>query len=568
MSTASWRERVEHTPIGARVAAHGWRELFLGVTRANAASQIVAGITVLAIAVPEQLATADLAGVPAFGALLAFMVASLVYALVGSNPILSVGADSTIAPLFAVALGRLALPQTSQYFTLVATTAVITGIALVVIGVAKLGWIADFLSLPLVTGFLAGIGVTIVVHQLPHAFGLAGGGVSVASRIHALWGELPHLNVASVVLAGATFALLMVGERISAKLPWALLTVVTGAAVTAAAHLTRHGVVVLGTVTAQAPHWRLSWLTLHQWSAIITTSLTLVIVIMSQSAATARSSADELGVADNISQDFLAIGVANIAAGFAGTIPVNASPARTTVSRLAGGRTKLVLVVASVGAIVLSPAVSIARFIPLAVLAGILFFVAARLVAFRQLHAIWRVSRVEAGLSVIATLGVVFLGVEVGLAIAVGLAVVTQTWRSAHPHMTELGRRQDTTSWERFDAKNVTHVDHLLVLLFDRELFFANSGIFRRNLHEALQRHPKTRHVIIDAAAISDLDFTALTMLEQVVADLLRDKISVSMARVSPVVADVLARAAQPALREIKVYDTVDVAAQHALKHL
>jgi MFS superfamily sulfate permease-like transporter len=289
---------------------------------------------------------------------------------------------------------------------------------------------------------------------------------------------------------------------------------------------------------------------------------------MSQSAATARSSADELGVADNISQDFLAIGVANIAAGVTGTIPVNASPARTTVSRLAGGRTKLVLVVASVGAIVLSPALAVARFIPLSVLAGILFFIAARLVAVRQLRAISRVSRVEAGLSVVATFGVVFLGVEVGLAIAVGLAIVTQTWRSAHPHMIELGRRQGTTSWERFDAKNVSHVDHLLVLLFDRELFFANSGIFRRYLHEALQRHPKTRHVIFDAAAMSDLDFTALTMLEQVVSDLLRDKISVSMARVSPLVADVLARASQPALREIKIYDTVDIAAEHALKHL
>ena len=299
MSTPSWRERVEHTPIGARVAAHGWRQLFLGVTRANAASQIIAGITVLAIAIPEQLATADLAGVPAFAALLAFMVASLVYALVGSNPILSVGADSTIAPLFAVALGRLALPQTSQYFMLVATTAVITGVALVAIGVAKLGWIADFLSLPLVTGFLAGIGVTIVVHQLPHALGLAGGGVSVSARLHALWGELPHLNGPSVILALSTFAVLMVGERVSAKLPWALLTVVTGAVLTAATHLTRHGVVVLGRVSAQAPQWRLSWLTSHQWSAIVTTSLTLIIVIMSQSAATARSSADELGVAES-----------------------------------------------------------------------------------------------------------------------------------------------------------------------------------------------------------------------------------------------------------------------------
>jgi MFS superfamily sulfate permease-like transporter len=568
MGTGSWRERVEHTPIGVRVAAHGWREVFLGVTRTNAQSQVVAGVTLVAIAVPEQLATADLAGVPAFAALLAFIIASVLYAAVGSNPILSVGADSTIAPLFAVALGRLVLPQTPAYFTLVAMTAAVTGVMLVIVGLAKLGWIADFLSLPLVTGFLAGIGFIIVVHQLPHALGIAGGGVSVLARLQALGPQLSHSNVPSVLLAAGTFVVLMVGERVSARFPWALGAVLVGAIAVAAGQLTHHGVAVLGNVSAQLPHWRLSWIPLHQWSVVVTTSLTLVIVIMSQSAATARSSADDIGVADDISQDFLALGVANLAAGLAGAIPVNASPARTTVARVAGGRTKLVGVTAAVIAVAISPVIAIARFIPLPVLAGILFFVAARLIAFRQLRAIYLVSRVEAGLAVIATAGVVLLGVEVGLAIAVGLAIITQTWRSAHPHMIELGRRHGTTSWERFDAREVTHVDHLLVLLFDRELFFANSGIFRRELHAALQRHPKTRHVIFDAAAMSDLDFTALSMLSQVVTDLVRDGITVSMARVSPAVVDVIKRSSQPALSALKMYDTVDLAAQHALKHL
>src|ERR1700722_350558 len=141
------------TPIGLRRPWGGARDLFRGVNRANYAGQILAGVTLVAIAIPEQLATSQLAGVPAFLALIAFITATLVFVLVGSNPIVSVGADSTIAPLFAVALLRIALPASTQYYELVAATALVTGLLLLVIGFLKLGWFADFLSLPIVVGF-------------------------------------------------------------------------------------------------------------------------------------------------------------------------------------------------------------------------------------------------------------------------------------------------------------------------------------------------------------------------------------------------------------------------------
>jgi len=162
----------QRTRIGQRTVSKGLSQIFIGLNRANFSGQLLAGITLLAIAIPEQLATSQLAGVPAFTAMIAFITATLVFFVIGSNPIVSVGADSTIAPLFAVALLRLAPASSAEYMELVAATAVVAGLIVMAIGLFKLGWLADFLSLPIVVGFMAGIGVIIITHQLPRVLGV------------------------------------------------------------------------------------------------------------------------------------------------------------------------------------------------------------------------------------------------------------------------------------------------------------------------------------------------------------------------------------------------------------
>ena len=552
----------ERTPIASRVAPRGMGHLLEGVTKANVAGQVLAGVTLLAIAIPEQLATSQLAGVPAFTAMIAFITASLVFFAIGSNPILSLGADSTIAPLFAVALLRLAPASSAEYLELVAATAVVAGVVIMVIGLLKLGWLADFLSLPIVAGFMGGIGVIIIVHQLPRALGVPSGGESVVQRLQWLSHQLGHVSSWSVGIAAGTLLVMVVGEQLNAKLPWALVAVAGATALTALGSLARHGVIELGAVSAGLPSWRLHWLSAHQLGIITTTALTLVIVIISQSAATARTSADELGVADNLSRDFVGIGLANIGAGLVGAFPVNASPARTTVTRLAGGRTKLVGLVAALGAVVLSPLAKYAHLIPLAALAGVLFFVAGRLIKIPLLRRVLRTSTVEFVLAMVSGLGVVLIGVEQGLAIAVGLAILDQTWRSARPKMVEMGRRKGTTSWEPYDQHGVERVDHILALLFNEELFFANAGVFRREMHDVLAKHPKTQHVIIDAVAITDIDFTGLAALSQVVEDLTKDGISIYFARANATLRRRLTGASDKAIRHIRFFDSTDAAAE------
>jgi MFS superfamily sulfate permease-like transporter len=568
MGHGTKKHEIERTPIGRRVVARGINQTFLGLTRENFPSQLLAGVTLLAIAIPEQLATAQLAGVPAFTAMIAFIGATLVFSFVGSNPILSVGADSTIAPLFAVALLRLALPASSQYYALVAATAVVTGLLVMAVGLLKLGWLADFLSAPIVAGFLSGIGIIIIVHQLPRVFGVTAGGNSVVQRLDALIHTLGHISAWSMVIALGTLAFMTMGEKLNARLPWALGAVLVSTVLTSLLSLSHHGVQELGAVIVGAPTWRLQWFTIHQWGVVVTTALTLVVVIMSQSAATSRSSADEIGVADSISRDFVGIGLANVVVGMMGAFPVDASPARTTITRLAGGRTKLVGFVAALGALVLSPLATYAHAIPLAALAGVLLFVAGRLIKIGQLRAILRINPIEFSLALITGLGVVFLGVEIGLAMAVGLAILDQTWRSARPRMLEIGRRKGTTSWEPIDDHGVERVDHILAVVFEQDLFFANSGVFRREFHDLIGKSPQTKHVILEAVAMSDIDYTGLAALSQVFDDLALDKISLSMARANDAVKMKLAKSPDPVLRSLKHFDSVDAAASDALDHL
>jgi MFS superfamily sulfate permease-like transporter len=558
-------EEATRTPIGQRVVTDGLRGTFAGLTRVNLVGQILAGVTLLAIAIPEQLATSQLAGVPAFTAMIAFIAATLIFVVMGSNPITSIGVDSTIAPLFTVALLKIALPSSSQYYALVAATAVVTGLLVLGVGLLKLGWLADFLSLPIVRGFMSGIGIIIIVHQLPRVLGVSSGGDSVIQRLAALSHHLGGINGWSVVLAVGTLAIMIIGERINPRLPWALAAVLIGSVLVGVLSLTSHGVQDLGAVIVGAPTWRLHWFSVHEWSVVITTAITLLIVVMSQSAATLRTSADELGVADNISRDFVGIGIANIAAGMLGSIPVNASPARTTVARLAGGRTKMVGLVAGVGALVLSPLATYAHAIPLAALAGVLLFVAGRLIKIVQIRSVLRTSRVEFALAVITLLGVVLLGVETGLALAVGLAILDQTWLSARPRMVELGRRKGTTSWEPYDAHDVNRVDHILAVLFDQDMFFANAGVFRHEMHDMLKKYPLTKHVIIDAVAIATIDYTALVGLNQLVEDLTRDNISIAFARANGEVKRKLLTSPDKATRHLKMFESVDAAANDAL---
>ena len=551
--------------VADRVVSGQWIESIRRLPRSAWPTEIVAGVTLMAIAVPEQIATAQLAVVPPFLALLAFLCATLVFATLGSNPIMSIGADSSIAPLFASGLVALAVAGSGQYLAVVSAVAIVTGLMLAGIGIARLGWVAEFLSAPIIAGFMTGIGVTIIVRQIPHALGIpAPHGSIVYDVVHDL-SNLSETNGWTLLIAMTTLAIVVVGQRINPKLPSALAALVVAILAVKLGDLSSHGVSTLGTVHVIGPTWRLTSLSWGQFGVVVTTALTITIVIVSQSAATSRDSADDLGVDVNINRDFFATGVSNVVTGFVGAIPVNASPARTDVVRLAGGRSQFVGVLAGLSVLVVGLFSSAMAYIPQAALAGVLFYVAGRLIKIKDLRRIARVNYYELGLALITTAGVILLGVEVGVGVAVVLAVFDHTRRSVRPTSIVLGRRPGSTSWEPLGQDDAKPVKHVAVVLFGAPLYFANSSLFRSEIHDALKSQPDARHLVIHAAAMTDIDFTGLDTLAKLVADVRREGMDVVIARANPEILHALASSRLPELTSMAVYATVDEAV-HAIR--
>src|SRR6201992_276321 len=254
---------------------------------------LVAGLTLVAIAIPEQLATAKLGGFSPQIGFFAFLAGSLAFALFGSNRFLSSGADSTITPIFAGSLALLAASGSPDYLALAGALALMVGLMLVVGGIFKLGWIADLLSIPVTVGFLAGISIHILISQLPGILGLPAAGGPMLPRLAALGGQLLHANPFTVVIGLGVFALVAISERIDVRIPGALIGLIGAAAAVVLLGLEGRGVAVLGAIPAALPALHIPDIPVSRWLQLVPLALIIAIIVMVQTAATTRSFADD-----------------------------------------------------------------------------------------------------------------------------------------------------------------------------------------------------------------------------------------------------------------------------------
>jgi SulP family sulfate permease len=504
-----------------------------GYKRSWATPDLLAAITLLVIAVPEQLATSRLAGMPPITGFYAFVAGTVLFALLGSNPQMSVGADSTIAPLFAVGIARLAPAGSAHYVDLVGILAVMVGVIVALIGLLRLGWIADFLSAPIITGFLAGVAVIIVVHQLPDLFGLASVSGSTLNRISVVVSHLGDSNGWALGIGAAVFAIVMAAERIDRKLPGALVGLVGSTVAVGVFGLHAHGVSILGAIAHGAPRLGLFELS---WSAIASVAPiagVVALVVVSQTAATTRAFADQGHYEVDVGRDFIGVGAGAVAAGLVGAFPVNASPARTAATASAGGRTQAAGLAAAAAMLLLVPAAGLLKDVPLATLAAVLIFIATRIFHLRDLVAIARFDRFELGLAVVTLATVALVGVEQGIGVAVGLAILDRTRLSARPQLHVLGRIPHTTSWAPLSvSKQAAQVPGVLAVLFATPLWYANAVHFRSQLEASLARAVGTPQLLVlDALGMTDLDYTGSRQLTEVLDELDRDQISFAVAR-------------------------------------
>ena len=515
-----------------------------GYRRSWVAPDLIAAVTLLAIAVPEQLATSRLAGMPPIAGWYAFLAGTVLFVLLGSSPQMSVGADSTIAPLFAVGIAGLAPGGSAQYVALVGILAVVVGVLVALVGLLRLGWIAEFLSAPIITGFLAGVAVIIVVHQLPDLFGLPAPTGTTLHRVVTIAAHLADANGWTFGIGAAVFLLMLAARRIDRRVPGALLGLIASTLAVVAFGLDGHGVAVLGTLTHGVPRLGLSGLSWSTLTSVFPTAGVVALVVVSQSAATARAFADQGGYEIDVGRDFVGVGAGSIVAGLLGSFPVNASPARTAAVAAAGGRTQLAGLGAALALVLVIPAAGLLTDVPLATLAAVLIYVAVEMVRVRDLVAIARFDLFELALAIITLCTVALVGVEQGIAVALALAILDRTRLTARPQMHVLGRIPGTTSWAPLSSdEHTAQVPGVLVAMFATPLWYANAVHFRTELKAAMARSVGApRLVVLDTIGMTDIDFTGSRALRHVLDELEHDHVTLGVARAGQHVRESLTR--------------------------
>jgi MFS superfamily sulfate permease-like transporter len=502
----------------------GWRWRDVG-------PDAIAGLTLAAIAIPEQMATARLAGFPPQIGFIALLAGAVGFAAFGASRLMSVGADSTIAPIFAGALALLATAGSPHYAADAAALALGVGLALALGGALGLGFIADLLSIPVTTGFLAGIAGHIVVSQAPALLGVAPPGGPLLAQVVALAGSLGQTSLPTLGLGLFVMALMLVGERLSPRFPGALIGLAVAAAVVAAFGLEGRGVAMLGAI--EGTTLRLGWpaVALDDLPQLVPLAVIVALVVMVQTAATTRSFVSDPAVGPDVGRDFIGLGAANLLAGFLGAFPLNASPPRTAVVAETGGVSQLgALVCAGLALALAGFGGGLLAHVPNAALAGVLLFVAQRIFRVGTMIDVWRRSRAEFALVVATVLALLVLPIQQGVGLGVILSLLHGVWTTTRGRLVEFERIPGTSIW--WPASALVHGERapgVRVVGMQTPLSFLNAYAIQAEIQAF--READVRLLVIEANAVVEIDYTGATVLAALVKRLRAEGVDVAIAR-------------------------------------
>lgn len=498
---------------------------------------LIAGLLLTAIAVPEQLATARLAGLPPETGLIAFIAGSLAFAIFGANRFLSAGADSTIAPIFAGGLAVIATTGTVEYAHLAALLALMVGAILIVAALLRAGWIADLLSIPVTTGFLAGVATHIVVGQLPALLGVPGASGTLAFRFLAVLAEAAAANPYALAIGLVAIGATLLTERLAPHVPGALIAILASAAAVAAFHLQGAGVAMLAPLPPGLPRPSLAALTGTQDIVRLgPLAGTVALVCMMQTATVVRAFAGDGGELAPVSPNFAGIGVGCLFSGLFGAFAVNASPPRTAAVVEAGGRSQVTSLIA-VGCIMVLVVWGGALIgaVPQAALAGVLIAIAVRIFRFREMARILRRGGSEILLVLTTGALVVALPIETGMLCSIVLSLLQSFYAVARPLCAELARAPGSTVWwPPTPGESGEHEPGILVFAPAAPLNFTNAVNICRRLQAAVASAPEpVRLLVIEASGIVGIDYTGSRILQETVVALHARGIAVALARLA-----------------------------------
>jgi sulfate permease, SulP family len=495
---------------------------------------LLAGVTVAAYLVPQVMAYAEVAGLPAITGLWAAVAPLIAYAILGSSRQLSVGPESSTALMTAAAVTVLVTDQ--QFY---AATAAALGLAVgticLICWLARLGFLANLLSHPVLIGYMAGIAGLMIVSQLGKVSGIAVEGDSVLSELRFFVAHIGQVHLPTLLVAAGTFALLVSFQRLLPRWPGPLMAMVLAAVAVAVLDVDQMGVDTVGAVPRGLPPASIPDFSTIDLSTLLPAALGVTIVAYTDNIVTARAFAARRGEEIDARQEFLALGAANLGAGMFSGFPVSSSGSRTVIGDAVGSRTQLYSVVAAAVVLLtllfLGPALST---FPLAALGALVIFAALRLIDFAELRRIARFRRSELFLALATTASVLIFDVLYGIAVAVALSILELLRRIARPHDGILGYVPGLAGMHDIDDYATgRQVPGLLVYRYDAPLFFANAEDFKRRALAAVDAaDPPVEWFLLNAEANTEIDLTAVDALEQVRKTLAERGIVYALARV------------------------------------
>jgi high affinity sulfate transporter 1 len=484
---------------------------------ADAPADIKAGLAVAAVAVPVGIAYAGLAGFPPEVGLYSSILPLVAYAIFGSSRQLIVGPDAATCAVIASAVAPLAAGDQAAYANLSMALALLTGLICIAASFLRLGALADFLSRPILIGFLNGVALSIILGQADKIFGfpvLEGG---ILPRLTEILGKLGEIQGPTFAVAVGTFAIMVIVSRL---LPW-LPSPLVGMALAAGAMFTfgldALGVRTIGPIPAGMPNLTLPSVDAARLPAILAAAAGLALVSFSSLILTARSFALKNRYEIDPDQDFAALGVANVASSLSQGFAVSGADSRTAMSDAMGGRTQAVgLVAAAAVTLVLLFFTTPLQYVPLAALGAVLIMAALSLVDLRSLRLFYKVDRTEAFLSVLATLGVVAVGAVNAILVAVILALLRFIKMMSRPKVELLGKVEGLPGLHSLDRhKEGVRLPGVLLFRFNAPLTFFNAPYFKRELFRAIDQETGLRHVVLDLLPVASIDATGLITITE-----------------------------------------------------
>lgn len=522
-----------------------------------AADMVAAGVVTLML-IPQSLAYAMLAGVPPEAGLYASMLPLLVYAVFGSSRTLAVGPAAVTSLMTAAAVGHVAAAGSAAYWEAVLVLALLSGLILAAMGVLRLGFLANYLSHPVISGFVSASGLLIALGQTKHILGVAASGDTLPELLPQLWRGLPQANAPTIALGVSALAFLWWSRgrlkpllgRIGLGPRWAESLAKAGPVAAIAAttfavwawDLADRGVRVVGAVPQGLPPFTLPSWNPALWAELAVPALLLSIVGFAESVSVGQTLAAKRRQRVEPDQELFALGAGNVAAAFSGGLPVTGGFSRSVVNFDAGAQTPAAGVYTAVGiaaaSLLFTPWL---HHLPQATLAATIIVAVLSLVDLGRLERIWRYSRFDFAVAAVTLATTLLAGVEAGLIAGVGLALVLHLYRSSRPHVAVVGQVPGTEHFRNVLRHPVRTSPRVLGLRIDESLYFANARYLEDRINEAVAELPELRDVVLLCSAINDIDASALESLETIEARLREAGIRLHLSEVKGPVMDKLA---------------------------